>query len=219
MIGDLHYEALQFHIHLNSEHTIRDQYFAAELHIVHQLVTKADTSDDAGARKLQAGVGDMSNPEPFAAVGFILDTGSPLEYYDPTVNGFIPGFLETDFKVSNACNKSEGRFFYKGTPKPDYLINPYAMLPPGPSFYQYLGGLTTPPCTEGVFWNLLSEPIPIAVAQIDTISRLILDHLDPNTCEILTNADPLTGSTSRPPLDPLDREISLVGYCGPKLSS
>lgn len=33
--------------------------------------------------------------------------------------------------------------------------------------YRYMGSLTTPPCSEGVFWNLLSTPITMSGRQID----------------------------------------------------
>jgi carbonic anhydrase len=34
-------------------------------------------------------------------------------------------------------------------------------------FYAYGGSLTTPPCTEGVQWIVLKEPIELSKAQID----------------------------------------------------
>lgn len=42
------------------------------------------------------------------------------------------------------------------------------ILPDGPrTSYRYMGSLTTPPCSEGVFWNLLATPITMSGAQID----------------------------------------------------
>jgi carbonic anhydrase len=41
------------------------------------------------------------------------------------------------------------------------------ILPPGKkTSYRYMGSLTTPPCSEGVFWNLLADPITMSPAQI-----------------------------------------------------
>jgi len=38
-------------------------------------------------------------------------------------------------------------------------------------FYAYDGSLTTPPCTEGVQWIVLKEPIELSKAQIDRFMR------------------------------------------------
>jgi carbonic anhydrase len=38
-------------------------------------------------------------------------------------------------------------------------------------FYAYGGSLTTPPCTEGVQWIVLKEPIELSKAQIDRFMK------------------------------------------------
>jgi hypothetical protein len=49
---------------------------------------------------------------------------------------------------------------------------------------------------------------------MDTLDRLILGYINPESCEFASNADPYTGSTSRPPLDPIGREIKIKGpFC------
>lgn len=42
-----------------------------------------------------------------------------------------------------------------------------ALLPNTLGVYQYEGSLTTPPCSEGVLWNVLVEPIELSSEQID----------------------------------------------------
>lgn len=39
------------------------------------------------------------------------------------------------------------------------------------NFYAYSGSLTTPPCTEGVQWIVLKEPIELSKAQIDRFMK------------------------------------------------
>lgn len=39
------------------------------------------------------------------------------------------------------------------------------------SYYSYNGSLTTPPCTEGVYWIVLADPIYASVDQIDNLQR------------------------------------------------
>ena len=41
-----------------------------------------------------------------------------------------------------------------------------AMLPAVQATYRYEGSLTTPPCSEGVAWNLMAQPITMSKAQI-----------------------------------------------------
>jgi carbonic anhydrase len=40
------------------------------------------------------------------------------------------------------------------------------VLPPTREYYIYNGSLTTPPCSEGVRWIVLNEPMTVSVAQI-----------------------------------------------------
>lgn len=47
-----------------------------------------------------------------------------------------------------------------------------ALLPPDRSYFTYMGSLTTPPCSEGVLWMVLKQPVPISPEQIAIFSRL-----------------------------------------------
>ena len=46
------------------------------------------------------------------------------------------------------------------------------LLPADRRYYTYMGSLTTPPCSEGVLWMVLQQPVPIAQDQIGVFSRL-----------------------------------------------
>ncbi len=48
-----------------------------------------------------------------------------------------------------------------------------AILPENPQFYSYSGSLTTPPCTEGVKWIVLKEPITIAQQDVEKFVEII----------------------------------------------
>jgi len=43
---------------------------------------------------------------------------------------------------------------------PDF--NPAGFLPPSRAHYRYLGSLTTPPCTEGVKWIVMRDPVTVS---------------------------------------------------------
>ena len=47
-----------------------------------------------------------------------------------------------------------------------------ALLPAERSYYTYMGSLTTPPCSEGVLWMVMRQPIAVSQGQIDIFSRL-----------------------------------------------
>lgn len=46
------------------------------------------------------------------------------------------------------------------------------LLPPDRRYYTYMGSLTTPPCSEGVTWIVMRQPVPLSQQQIDIFSRL-----------------------------------------------
>jgi carbonic anhydrase len=52
------------------------------------------------------------------------------------------------------------------------LLDPSQLLPQDRSYYVYMGSLTTPPCSEGVLWMVMKQPVPLAAEQIDIFARL-----------------------------------------------
>lgn len=53
------------------------------------------------------------------------------------------------------------------------LIDAADMLPESTHTFRYLGSLTTPPCSQGVRWNVLTEPITMSRAQLETLAELM----------------------------------------------
>ncbi|UKO99961.1 carbonic anhydrase [Nostoc sp. UHCC 0870] len=51
-------------------------------------------------------------------------------------------------------------------------INATAFLPKTKAYFSYPGSLTTPPCSEGVRWNVLVEPITVSKEEISTFQKL-----------------------------------------------
>ncbi len=45
-------------------------------------------------------------------------------------------------------------------------INVSNLLPASKKYYRFMGSLTTPPCSEGVNWHMMSEPITASAEQI-----------------------------------------------------
>lgn len=58
-------------------------------------------------------------------------------------------------------------------------INAINLLPSNKSYYQYNGSFTTPPCTEGVKWFVMSNTVKISKEQIDTFKAIYSDNNRP----------------------------------------
>lgn len=54
----------------------------------------------------------------------------------------------------------------------EFTLDPAALLPANHRYVTYQGSLTTPPCTEGVTWAVLTEPLLASAEQIARFSRL-----------------------------------------------
>jgi carbonic anhydrase len=83
-----------------------------------------------------------------------------------------------------------------GTSPASGSINAADFLPSDPTHYHYMGSLTTPPCTEGVNWNILTTPITASEEQIEQFMALYLVNARPiqatnnREVEVLTPAVP-----------------------------
>src|SRR5690606_15218323 len=62
---------------------------------------------------------------------------------------------------------------------PNVVVDPDKFLPADRSYYSYMGSLTTPPCTEGVLWLVLKQPVPVSAEQIAIFSRLYRNNARP----------------------------------------
>jgi carbonic anhydrase len=52
------------------------------------------------------------------------------------------------------------------------MLDMNLMLPSDQRYYQFMGSLTTPPCTEGVLWMVLKQPLRLSPAQFRVFSQL-----------------------------------------------
>jgi carbonic anhydrase len=90
-----------------------------------------------------------------AVVGVLLQVGPRPNPLVEQVIGAAPAVEGT--------NALEGR-----------TLNALALLPRNPfSFWTYSGSLTTPPCSEGVKWTVLKEPVQVSAAAVARLRTLI----------------------------------------------
>jgi carbonic anhydrase len=75
---------------------------------------------------------------------------------------------------------------------PQVKVDVDQMLPKSRTSYRYDGSLTTPPCSEGVRWIIMTEPIQLSAEQIKAFTAIIHDNNRPtqalNGRPVLTEA-------------------------------
>ncbi len=91
-----------------------------------------------------------------AVLGVLIAEGSRNPAYDPIFE-LLPREVTADEDLSGLTLDLEG------------------MLPKRRVAYRYAGSLTTPPCSEGVRWLVLAEPVELSADQIATFVE-IYDH-------------------------------------------
>lgn len=55
---------------------------------------------------------------------------------------------------------------------PAGLIDMNQVLPTDQRYYQFIGSLTTPPCTEGVLWLVMKQPMTVSREQLQLFTKL-----------------------------------------------
>jgi carbonic anhydrase len=193
------YNALQFHIHTASEHSIGDMFYDLELHVVHQL----DVNTGSGQFDPDSSTGPSGERNGFAVVGMVFSKGGPS---NPEFQKFIDGWKANQSIIDSSCGSGRKLRKEDARKAQEALASAYGLLDRQTDFFFYSGGLTTPPCSEVVWWNLSSEPVVISDAQYQEIVDLTLGYKDEN-CTLATIADPVSGSTSRPPQPLNGREV------------
>jgi carbonic anhydrase len=214
------FELIQFHVHLNSEHTLDGSHFAAELHLVHmqqqqQQQQQQQHYDDGGSDD------DSGSRRGLAVVAMFL-TPTALER-NPILDEILLQWDAIQDETYRDCDLTEPTHWWWSSSSSSFSssssslmeLNLYDLIPQGSTFYHYKGGLTTPPCSEIVDWTVIDQPVKITVSQFQDLSSLTLNFVDSETCTLATIADPNSGSTSRP-VQPLNgrtiTRICPVGY-------
>lgn len=81
---------------------------------------------------------------------------------------------------------------------PAVAVDVDALLPAERTSYRYDGSLTTPPCTEGVTWMLMTTPIQFSPEQIAAFTEIITKNnrpiQPPNGRPVVTDAVAVTGA-------------------------
>ena len=62
---------------------------------------------------------------------------------------------------------------------PITMVDLSTLLPATRTYYTYMGSLTTPPCSEGVLWLVMKQPVQVSQDQINIFSRLYKNNARP----------------------------------------
>lgn len=62
---------------------------------------------------------------------------------------------------------------------PREILNMNELLPGDQRYYQFIGSLTTPPCTEGVLWMVLKQPVQMSRNQFRLFTQLYPNNARP----------------------------------------
>jgi len=52
-------------------------------------------------------------------------------------------------------------------------LNVTQLLPAKREYYRFNGSLTTPPCSEGVWWFVMKKPMSVSKAQVQQFSKTL----------------------------------------------
>lgn len=58
-------------------------------------------------------------------------------------------------------------------------LNPVNFLPGNTEFYKYSGSLTTPPCSEGVYWMVFKQPVEASARQLMQMNEVMGENARP----------------------------------------
>lgn len=61
----------------------------------------------------------------------------------------------------------------------DAGLNPAYFLPGNQEFYKYSGSLTTPPCSEGVYWMVFKHPVDASLEQLQRMNEYMGENARP----------------------------------------
>ena len=101
-----------------------------------------------------------NNEGQLAVVAVLLDEGAASPFIDKLWT-YMP--LEANDRVR----------------MPAGLLNLTELLPTDQRYYQFMGSLTTPPCSEGVLWMVLKQPVTISKGQYKLFTQLYPNNARP----------------------------------------
>jgi carbonic anhydrase len=83
---------------------------------------------------------------------------------------FEPGQANAALSLAGRCCQPR-----RGDHRLKEPVSAEQLLPAKRDYYRFSGSLTTPPCSEGVRWLVMKEPVQVSQAQIDAF-KAVMHH-------------------------------------------
>ncbi|CAD6218983.1 unnamed protein product [Miscanthus lutarioriparius] len=106
---------------------------------------------------------DSTKSKAVVAVLFSTKAGKPSKLL-----GDLKPYFERLAGKQNATEEVKG------------TVDPTAWIDNASGYYRYEGSFTTPPCTEGVLWSIMSKVADASKDEIDSIDRVKKSSVEPN---------------------------------------
>lgn len=87
-------------------------------------------------------------------IGILLEEGAENPAYQPFLANLPSEISEKATTISGAT------------------INAAGLLPDTQTTYRYAGSLTTPPCTEGISWIVMTTPVQLSAEQLESLENV-----------------------------------------------
>ncbi|KAM7534767.1 hypothetical protein Aperf_G00000117750 [Anoplocephala perfoliata] len=148
----------QFHFHwgannsVGSEHSISGEFFPLEMHIVAYDRTSYNTFEEASK-----GVNGL------AVLGLVFHEDKLIPIQNTMLHNMGQFLQKTNDIIVPASSTTLAPFPAK------------ALLSIGNAnrrYFRYDGSLTTPPCTENVYWTVISQALPVRSEQLEAMRNL-----------------------------------------------
>jgi len=153
VLDGITYTLQQFHTHTPSEHKVAGRHYDMEMHFVH-------SAEVDGVTKL-------------AVIACFYERGdrSP-SFVKKLMRDALPKVSADAAPLAQGLDfRSIAQEVLVGT-VPSKLEAADEFVPNFKNYYTYSGSLTTPPCTEGVTWVVLKNPVSIESQDVDALKAL-----------------------------------------------
>lgn len=177
--ADLHYQPNQYHLHAPSEHTIAGKYYDAELHFV--MVPHSATGQAAAtfAANQEYKAGHEEYKANYAVLGVMFTKTDCKDAASKDIENCEENLAITKnlFKSMKLEDIPQGKLSpaeshnSHNAPADKVPLKSFMEALNTNEFFMYEGSLTTPPCWEGIRWNMLKNAMPISEHDLNMITR------------------------------------------------